>query len=231
MSQRDDDVVWIEARERGERVGDHPRAGAYRRLGLAIGTLPDFDGGGTGWAQAIFDQLALPDAAAAARARRKRRWATGAGVGLAAALAALLYVKTRPAADDDAPPPREDRAPANVEATLLATVEPGPARRAEPVSGEASIGDTMVFVGAGGPAAQLWIYRGESLVLRCPGPADGCALTATDRGTQVTARVRASAALRYTGVLVDLAGAAPQGELTLDTERLGTVPQYSINVR
>lgn len=215
--------MWIEARERGERAGDHPRAAAYHRLGLAIGGLPDFDGG-RGWERALLDQLALPDARAVAAARRRRR-RLAAGMAVAgAALAALLVLKLKPRPDapvDEAPAAAPSLAP-----SLTARVERGPDARRSDV---AAIGDVLRFEGVAAGNGELWVYGAEQLVLRCPG-GDGCAVESIEGGRRIQASVRASAALRYTGVIAP-EGVTPRGTFSMDTALPGIGPTRTLVVR
>lgn len=233
MSARDDDAVWIEARERGEAVGDHPRAAAYARLGRAIDELPVLSGG-TAWRDAVLTQLFAPEPArveddALARARRRRR--TSAVVAASAvALVAILIVVVRP---DRSP------RPAPVTARVDVQVEAGPLRRAASVAGSAvatrgtaAIGDTLTFAATFARDGALWIYGGDRLVLRCPG-APACSETAIDGGRRLTATVRADAALTYTGWLLEGRELAPAGSLEQDAQRfLGNVTSTTtIDVR
>ena len=180
--------------------------------------------GGVAWREAVLAQLTFEASSVAAatgpgeaavdddrlaRARRRRR-AIAAALVSAVALAALLIVILRP----------QPKAAARVASTLGCQIEAGTQRRAGPAPGApklAAIGDTLAFTATVAEAG-LWIYGGDRLVLRCPG-ADGCAVSAIAGGRQITASVRADAALTYTALLFEGRGLAPQGSLLTDADR------------
>ena len=219
MTAREDDIAWIEARERGV-VSDHPRAALYARLGAAIAALPDLGGGGDGWRAAVLAELDAggddADELRRARAARVRRRGLAAAIVTALAAAAIVFFVVRPQ------PPRA------VEPHLGYTsgaASDGVRRSA----GTVAIGDPLTFTGELPAAGELWIYRGERLVLRCPG-APACTDAAIPGGRRLGATVRTDAAVPYTALLVAGRPAAPTGSLGADADAAGSAVRQSIVV-
>lgn len=207
MSEREDDIAWIEGRERGE-VSDHPRAALYARLGQAIAALPEQSSGSDAWRAAVLDEVdRASDEQRRARAARVRRGAArGAivAVALSAGLAAAVVVLARPGA-----------APA-IGSNLAFTVgETDGARRS---TGAVAIGQRLTIRASFAGAGELWIYRGDRLVLRCPG-GDGCSTLVIRGGRALEALVQTDVALTYTALLVEGEVAAPVGALAADVDR------------
>ena len=203
MSEREDDIAWIEGRERGE-VSDHPRAALYARLGQAIAALPEQSSGSDAWRAAVLDEVdRASDEQRRARAARVRRNAIVA-VALSAGLAAAVVVMAGPGA-----------APA-IGSNLAFTVgETDGARRS---TGAVAIGQRLTIRASFAGAGELWIYRGDRLVLRCPG-GDGCSAQVIRGGRALEALVRTDVALTYTALLVEGEVAAPVGPLAADVDR------------
>lgn len=224
MTERDDDIAWIEARERGAMT-DHPRAAQYVRLGQAIAGLPELSdlAGGDGWRIAVLDQLdqvdqvdQVADELRRARAARVRRRGLVAVLVSTLAVAAIVVLLVRPTS------------PTPVKPALA--FEGGPAaggpRRSQ---GAIAIGSPLTARATLAGPGELWIYRGDRLVLRCPGGA-GCTDRAVRGGHQLEATMRAEAAVPYTALLVTGTTAAPSGTLQTDADRPGLRASRTIDV-
>lgn|GEM_PF-3424962 len=203
MSEPSDDLAWIEARERGEG-GEHPRAAVYARLGAAIAELPEIAASDDGWQRAVLDELDR-DAAQRVRVRTaldRRRAVVSVVIG-ALAIAALGLLILRP----DPPPP--------VEPDLAYLAGRGAElRRTE---GTVAVGTPLAITARVPFSGALWIYRGERLVLRCPG-GDGCTVRSLPGGLALSAEVLTDAALTYTALLVVGAVPPPTGVLATDAD-------------
>lgn len=188
-----EDVAWLEARERGEPVAASPRAAQYESLERAIRSLPVLSSPAA-WQREV---LAKVDAEVPVRRRRRAALAVAIPV-LAAAAGIVLWLALR----------RPDEPPASVAALQLEVRRGARIMRTT----TASRGDTLVVRGSAEGDAELWIYRDQELVTRCPGDA-AC------RGSSA-AELVLEVAGRYRAILVLDRPSGPPGRLNEDLAAL-----------
>lgn len=164
------DVAWLEAKERGDSdlpALDPQRAAAYERLFELVGQLPD-EAPPAEWNDEVLTSIragaakpavpaaVAPQRPAPPRRRLPRSLALAGAFAVAAAVLLWLLLRKPPAP-----------LPAANELTVAVLHQEG--MRADPVEGEAALGDVLTARIISTAADEVRIYRDDrELVVRCP---------------------------------------------------------------